>query len=313
MDASTIKSYIQTKTIPHFLIFTGSEWVIQKIFIDKISEVLGIEKRYVDSISDIYGSLRTRSIFDENRLYVIRDDKEIIHNEKIQEQLQQGLLKDNYLILLLTSPDKRTKFYKAYKDDLCEFQPLKPQILRKYIQKELPLSDKAAEKLMEVCENDYGHCLLELDKIKHYMHFIEQHGDLDCNEVFEQLLADGTIYQPPKDAIFDFVDAILDRKVACFDLYEQCKAVGEATLVMLSVLYTNAKAVLQVQSCHNNDIAKSTGLSAWQINNARKHLNKYKIGELVKLLRLIREYEKGIKTGVYEEQFVMDYILVKIL
>lgn len=313
MDASTIKSYIQTKTIPHFLIFTGSEWVIQKIFIDKISEVLGIEKRYVDSISDIYGSLRTRSIFDENRLYVIRDDKEVIHNEKIQEQLQQGLLKDNYLILLLTSPDKRTKFYKAYKDDLCEFQPLKPQILRKYIQKELPLSDKAAEKLMEVCENDYGRCLLELDKIKHYMHFIEQHGDLDCNEVFEQLLADGTIYQPPKDAIFDFVDAILDRKVACFDLYEQCKAVGEATLVMLSVLYTNAKAVLQVQSCHNNDIAKSTGLSAWQINNARKHLNKYKIGELVKLLRLIRECEKGIKTGVYEEQFVMDYILVKIL
>lgn len=311
MDASTIKSYIQTKTIPHFLIFTGSEWVIQRIYIDKISEVLGIEKRYVDSISDIYGSLRTRSIFDENRLYVIRDDKEIIHNEKIQEQLQQGLLKDNYLILLLTSPDKRTKFYKAYKDDLCEFQPLKPQILRKYIQKELPLSDKAAEKLMEVCEYDYGRCLLEIDKIKHHAK-ATQAEDMP-NNVFELLLFDGTIYQPPKDAIFDFVDAILDRKAACFDLYEQCKAVGEATLVMLSVLYTNAKAVLQVQSCHNNDIAKSTGLTAWQINNARKHLNKYKIGELVKLLRLIRECEKGIKTGVYEEQFVMDYILVKIL
>ena len=314
MDASTIKSYIQTETIPHFLIFTGSEWVIQKIYIDKISEVLGIEKRYVDSISDIYGSLRTRSIFDENRLYVIRDDKEIIHNEKIQEQLQQGLLKDNYLILLLTSPDKRTKFYKAYKDDLCEFQPLKPQILRKYIQKELPLSDKAAEKLMEVCEYDYGRCLLEIDKIKRYSigmdYTIDNHV---YNHVLRELLDDGTIYQPPKDAIFDFVDAILDRKVVCFDLYEQCKAVGEATLVMLSVLYTNAKAVLQVQSCHNNDIAKSTGLNAWQINNARKHLNKYKTGELVKMLRLIRECEKGIKTGVYEEQFVMDYILVKIL
>lgn len=317
MDASTIKSYIQTKTIPHFLIFTGSEWVIQKIYIDKIAEVLGIEKRYVDSISDIYGSLRTRSIFDEDRLYVIRDDKEITHNEKIQEQLQQGLLKDNYLILLLTSPDKRTKFYKAYKDDLCEFEPLKPQILRKYIQKELPLSDKAAEKLMEVCENDYGRCLLELDKIKHYKWDVDMvmgaYPVTRWDMVLDDLLADGTIYQPPKDAIFDFVGAILDRKIACFDLHEQCKAVGEATLVMLSVLYTNAKAVLQVQSCSSNDIAKSTGLSAWQINNARKHLNKYKTGELVKMLRLIRECEKGIKTGVYEEQFVMDYILVKIL
>ena len=331
MDASTLKAQIQKNDIPSFLIFTGPEWVVQNTFIDKISEVVGLNKKYVDSISDIYGTLRSRQIFMNDSLYVIRDDKEITHNEKIQEQLKHGLLGNNRLILLLTTVDKRTKFYKTYKDAIIEFSALKPAILKKYIQRAISLSDKSVEKLMEVCENDYGRCLLEIDKIKRYVEDY-YNGDLgaDCVEyatgmkvlritedkAFENLLKDGTIYQPPKDAIFDFIDAILDRDVYCFDLYEQCKAVGEANMVMLSVLYNNAKAVLQVQSCLGvgiNDVTKTTGLTPWQINNARKHLNRYRDGELVNIMRLIRECEKGIKIGRYEEQFVIEYILVNVL
>ena len=311
MEASALKLCIQKNEIPDFLIFTGPEWVVQKTFIDKICEATGLDKRYVDSISDIYGTLRSRQIFVKNSVYVIRDDKEITHNEKIQEQLQHGLLGDNRLILLLTNVDKRTKFYKTYKDTIIEFDALKPAVLKKYIQKEIPLSDKSTEKLMEVCEYDYGRCLLEIDKIKHHAK-ATQAEDMS-NNVFELLLFDGTIYQPPKDAIFDFVDAILDRDPVCFELHEQCKAVGEATMVMISVLYNNAKSLLQVQSCSNSDISKSTGLTSWQVNNARKHLNKYRTGELVSMLRLIRECEKGIKTGQYEEQYVMEYIMTKVL
>lgn len=314
MDASTIKSYIQTKQIPQFMIFTGPEWVVQKIYIDKIAEVVGLDKKYVESISDIYGTLQARQMFTKNSLYVIRDDKEITGNEKIQEQLQNGLLKNNYLILLLTTVDKRTKFYKAYKDSICEFDTLKPAILKKYIQKEIEMSDSNINKLMEICEYSYGRCLLEIDKIKQYA---EGNPTLIRNRednAFEILLKDGTIYQPPKDAIFDFVDAILDRNLFCFNLYEQCKAVGEATMVMTSVLYNNAKAVLQVQSCPDtDDVSKITGLTQWQINNASKHVGKYKNGELVHMLRLIRECEKGIKTGTHEEQFVMEYILAEVL
>ena len=128
------------------------------------------------------------------------------------------------------------------------------------------------------------------------------------------MLEDGTIYQPPKDAIFDLVDAILDRKIDCFELYEQCKAVSEATMVMLSVLYNNAKAVLQVQSSDNSfELSKRTGLTQWQINKAQSHVGKFRNSELVNMLRLVRECEKGIKIGKYEEQFVMEYILAQVL
>ena len=135
------------------------------------------------------------------------------------------------------------------------------------------------------------------------------------DEAFEDLLADGTIYTPPKDAIFDFVDSVLDRKdgVLIFNLYSQCREVGEATLVMISVLYNNAKALLQVQTCTSSDIGKSTGLSGWQIMNAKKHLGKYRPGELLKIMRLCTECEQGIKSGKIEEQFAVEYILTNVL
>lgn len=134
------------------------------------------------------------------------------------------------------------------------------------------------------------------------------------DEAFEMLLKDGTIYEPPYDAIFDLVDAILDRKVnTSFDLLQQSYDVGEATMVMLSVLYNNAKAVLQVQSYEGDSLSKATGLSGWQIKNAKKHINKYSEQELIYILQLVQKIESGIKTGKIEDEFAMQYLLTHIL
>lgn len=136
----------------------------------------------------------------------------------------------------------------------------------------------------------------------------------EYDKAFEKLLKDGTIYTPPRDAIFDFVDAILDCDVnLSFNLYHQCLAVGEATMVMITVLYNNAKAVLQVQSCKNSDVSKATGLTGWQIMNAKKHLNKRRIGELLDIIDLCQQSQQTIVTGTMEEEFVMENLLVRIL
>ncbi len=312
MDISALHSQLKTGKLQDFYIFSGTEWLVQNKYIEQICKLSGMSKRYVDSISDIYSKLRHPTKLTQNYVYVMRDDKELINTEKLHTEISNGLLGKNILVLLLTSVDKRTKFYKAYKDTLVEFEPLKPQILTKYIQKEINLSDKNTQKLMEVCEFDYGRCLLEINKIKN--HAKATKAEDMPNNVFELLLFDGTIYQPPKDAIFEFIDAILDYKVkTIFDLYEQCKAVGEATMVMLTVLYDNAKAVLQVQSYEGKDVAKGTGLTPWQINNAKRHCNNYTNRELINIMKLCRKCERGIKTGEIEECYAMDYVLSNIL
>lgn len=314
MDVATLKNYIKLKTIPTFLIFSGDEWKVQQVYINQIAKVTGKKCVRIDSISEIFQKLSNRSFVKESVVYIVRDDKELMQNEKLQQRIEK-ILGDNILILLLTNVDKRTKFYKSYKASICDFERLSDKMLEKYTLREISLSKRNLERLIDICEHDYGRILLEVDKVRVYRFAAELGGyDMDANEAFEQLVKDGTIHVPAKDAIFDFVDEVLNRHCNnSFELLQECYEVGEATMVMLTVLYNNAKAVLQVQTCKTNDISKTTGLSGWQIKNAKPHVNKYTDAELVNMLRLIQECESGIKTGRIEEQFVMHYILARIL
>lgn len=317
MDISSLHAQLKTKQLNDFYIFAGVEWMVQKLYIEQIAKIANKPIQYIDSFMDIQNKLRSGGILTKKKVYVVRDDSAIMNEEKIQVQIKNGILSKNILVMLLTTVDKRKKFYKAYKDTIVEFEPLKPAILKKYLQKEIKLSENNFEKLMELCAYDYGRCLLEVDKIKQYEEFYFthlSHEQITPDIAFKELLKEGAIYEPPKDAIFDFVDAVLDRKAnKAYNLYNQCLAVGEATLVMLSVLYTNAKAVLQVQSYEGKDMSKGTGLTGWQIKNAMLHTKNYSNGELVYLMRQIQKCESGIKTGRIDEQFVMDYILTDVM
>ena len=134
------------------------------------------------------------------------------------------------------------------------------------------------------------------------------------DDAFQKLLDDGVLVVPPKDAVFDFVDAILDDKPKlAFQLYQECIDVGEAVLVMITNLYNSAKAVLQVQACQSKDVSKATGLTGWQIQNARKHINVYRNGELIYIMELCQQAEKGIKTGTMSDTYAMQYIMLNVM
>ena len=167
MDVSALKGQIKAHNIDKFLIFTGPEWKVQQLYIQQISKVLNMQIKHIESVTDIYSKKGNTAFIKSNYVYVVRDDKEILQNEKVQAQLLD-IIGDNTLILLLTTVDKRTKFYRTYKDTIVEFEALKPEILAKYIQKEIELSKDNIEKLMDVCEYSYGRCLLEIDKIRRY-------------------------------------------------------------------------------------------------------------------------------------------------
>ena len=306
MDITAVKQQIQTKTLQDFYIFTGEEQEVMWQYIRKISEVSGKPVSYIESVQDIFVQLQNRAFVQHSFCYVVRDDADVMENEKLQAQLEAGLMRDNILIVLITTLDKRKKFYKQYKDRIVEFECLDDKILIRYIKQHIALTDENCQRLIDVCEKNYGRILLEIDKIK-------RTGE-KAGLSFETLLHDGTIYKPPKDAIFDFVDAVLSRKVkTAFNLLQQSYAVGEATMVLLSVLYTNTKQLLQVQSCTSDDISKSTGLTPWQVKLAKNRGQKYSTQELIDMLFLIRETQKGIVTGRIDDSIAIEYILVNVL
>lgn len=168
MEVQTVMQHIKTQKPLNFYVFTGDEWQVQKIYIQKLAECKNCKPQYIDSIKDIYAKLRNTSFISNVACYVVRDDSEILTNEQLQGQIKANLFKDNIFILLLTNLDKRLKFYKLFKDSIVEFEPLKEDILIKYIKKEIDLSDKNCQMLIDICKQDYGRILLEIDKIRRY-------------------------------------------------------------------------------------------------------------------------------------------------
>ena len=175
MDVATLKAKIKSKQLPSYLIFSGSEWKVQEIYINQIAKVTGKEIKRIDDVASIYGKLRNKSFVQNGVIYIVRDDKELMNSEKLQQQISNGLLGDNMLIHLLTTVDKRTKFYKQYKDTIVEFEPLNDVVLKKYILKEIKLSESNIQRLIDICEHDFGKILLEIDKIKNYVKYVETH------------------------------------------------------------------------------------------------------------------------------------------
>ena len=307
MEVQELKQMIKSADIPNFLIFIGDEWMVKKIYIEQISKVKKLGIKYIDAVSDIASSVGSKSLFNQNYLYVCTDDKEFMTEEKLQQKVIENL-SDNMLILQLTSVDKRLKFTKTYNNSIVEFKTLNEAVLKRYIQKEIDLNDAKCEQLMEICEYNYGRCLLEIDKIKRIM------GESDTPNIsFNLLLVDGTIHVPPKEALWDFIKAVLQNKPKlAFDLYADLKAVEAPTLSILSNLYTNTKQLLQVQTCTSSDVEKTTGLTNWQIRNARECVGKWRAGDLVFLMRLIQQTERDIKIGNIDEAIAVEYILTSL-
>ena len=310
MEVQELKQMIKSSDIPNFLIFSGEEWAVKKIYIEQIAKVKKLGIKYIDAISDIASSVGSKSLFNQNYLYVCTDDREFMTEEKLQKNVIENL-SNNMLILQLTSVDKRLKFTKTYNNSIVEFKTLNEAVLKRYIQKEIALSDKNCEILMEICDYNYGHCLLEIDKIRRYIS-----GDrtdnttMDYDTSFMQLLEQGAIYIPPKEALWDFIKAVLQNKPKlAFDLWADLKALEAPALSILSNLYNNTKQLLQVQTCESNDIAKTTGLTGWQIKNAKECVGRWRPGDLVYLMRLIQKTESGIKSGLIEESVAVEYIL----
>lgn len=313
MTIAELKAQIMSRQMKPIYIFAGPEVAVRDIYIRQIAKVGGYDVKWVDDAAEIIQMGRKKSMLQKQTLYILSECGDLIKNEKAANIFEIGVGK-NMLICMFTTLDKRVKFYKQYKDLIVEFEPLNGAVLKKYIQKEIDLSDKNCQTLMDICENDYGRCLLEIDKIKRYgdgnptlVHNIE-------NISFQTLLDSGVIYRPPKDAIFDFVAAVLDRDAnKSFSLMQESYNCGEATLVMIGNLYSNFKALLQVQSCKSRDISNCTGVPAWQINNVSKYKGRYKTGELVDIIIKIRNAEVGIKSGIVEEMVAVPQLLVNIL
>lgn len=313
MQLPELKDKLSKEQVDSFYIFTGPEVAVLDVYLTKIAQLAKLPLRRVDTLARIYSKLTTRSVVSTPACYVIRDDKDIMAREEVLLSLMQGTTQGkNIIILVYTSLDKRTKFYKSCEKRLVEFEKLSPEVLVKYIEQrcELPAKPFGLE-LAAMCENDLSRIFLECDKLS----MLSQAEGIPIVEAFNRARETKLIYSVQRDVIFDFVGAVCRREAnAAFRLQQIYEAETTSPLAAISVLYNNVRSMLLVQSAgKTKDITARTGLSSWQAKQVEAYGNRYTIGELVKALRLIRETEKDIKTGQLDAALSLDYILTNIL
>lgn len=313
MEITTIQKQIKDKSVNNFYIMSGEEIAVQDIYIKKIAECKQLNILRADTIAEITVKLNNKAFISSSYCYIVHNDNDFLKAENSWDKVISSI-GNNILILIYDNIDKRSKFYKRFINDIAVFEHLGEDILIKYIQKQIDLSVNNCKMLIDICEYDYSRILLEIDKIFQFKDYDFDADDKMADKAFIQLVNDGTIYRPPKDAIFDLVDSICRGNIdKSYQLYEDCKAINESPLAIISVLYNNMKQMLQVQSCNNSDIAKSTGLTSWQIMQAKDKIGAYSIRELVNALKVIQKTEQAIKTGEIEQDMAIDYIMLNIL
>ena len=306
MQLHELQQQIVQKTFDNFYIFTGPEVGIMDIYLEKFP---GTRIRQ-DSVSDAYAKIIKRGMVKEPRCFIVRDDKEYLSQEKVWERIKKDMNgSQDILVLIYTAMDKRSKFYKAFDKQMIEFERLDPDLLVKYIQKELPgLAVNYCKKLAEVCECDYNRILMECDKIRQYGGAHDQS--------FKELITQGVIFQPIGDITFKFTDSIALRRPADVAVYlDQARRKMEPEIKVLSVLYNTFKHILLIQGLGSDqsDPCNRTGLTPFQVKLAKEKQGHYSIAELIHALEVIRKAEKDIKTGMLDIEIALEYVILNIL
>ena len=315
MTIIDLKDQIIKNNLSNFYIFTGTEIGIINIYLKQMSNKLGLPITRADSILSIYGKCQGGSLFgDSTGFYVIRDDKDFMKQEQLFDTIKTSIRK-NVIVLLYDKIDSRLKFGKHFKDDIVAFEKLTPNVLKSYIKKEIPLSDKNIETLMDICCGSYDMCMLEIDKIKQYtdsLYLLCNKKDYDAG--FSELLKCGVIYQQEETDVFKFTDAVCSRnKRLAFELEQVLMANNNSSINILGTLYNSMKSVMLIQVCESKNISEVTGLDNRLIYFNKKYVGKYSSGELVKAIKLISKVIEGVKNGWIDDVYATKFVLVNIL
>lgn len=288
MDIVKFKKQVQQGKLDHFYVFTGDEIALQNIYLNQLSNI-----KRVDTVLEIWSKLKSSNkLFkqDAEHVYVVRDDKDFMSKDNILELISN--IKHNTLILQVTKLDKKTKFYKAIKDYVIEFNTMTTKQLLPTIMNLMPVKNsKMATEFIEACNNDYGTIMSELDKVKY--------GGV---EVIEDVIENARNYSS-----FTFIDLLYEHNIGAVKYLINLLENGESELGILTLIHNRASELLQL--IHG---ILPEGKNEWACKKNLKN-NRLNEQQLYRAQRWSKIYIEGIKNGDYQTYDAVLLCTMKIL
>ena len=309
MDIKELKEELLKKKLRHYYVFIGDELALQDVYIDKIKEISGRELVRADDVKSIYTKLTSKTLFKAiPAVYVVRNDEDFYKSTAWKDMLKMKDFKGNILILLYSGVKKSSDFCKAHEAVLTSFDLISPGILKNRLMATTGMPADYCADIVKLCGGNYGRIKNEVYK----MNILLRAKGYNWNIAYLEAKKQHLIHEEIGDIIFDFTNAIVDRNIKkAYELYPKIMQTEDGSAIkLLSVLYNTFRQILMVQSTNFKERKEEVlGLSKGVIYMTAQKCGKYNLFELVKIVKKIREIEKGIKIGTVEEKFAMPYLL----
>lgn len=301
MNIKDLNLQIRKGELDHFYIFYGDEVGLQNLYIRQLGKGRAVQR--VEDFASILRKVMTKNTafgkVDDNTVYIIRDDTTFMKTEKAWDvEIHCGIV-----ILLVTTLDKRSKFYKHFKDRAIEFKPAPTAQCVKLLNGHITGAIGDLEYFVESCNNDYNTIFSNVDKIQR----------LGYKEITRQLI-DDLIVKADNGNVFDLATCVIRKdNVGAITELNKILGAGENAIGILSVLYNRLKECILVEGYRGEyNIAKSTGLNPWVCKNILAD-NKIQPAALLHGLRIVDKYDRGIKLGKYEPQAAATGCVIELL
>lgn len=300
MKVSEFAKLIKTNTLDSFYIFTGEE----RSRMSKAIKTLKYPKvTKVSTIEQLVKLYTTKDIFSGNKLLVYE-------GEDLCEQTLSTLQvpSDNMAIIIMKNIDKRKKIFKSLKN-IVEFEKATDGVLINLVDEVIgeELDEKLVLKIINRCNHDSGRIENECLKLKEFS---------TLGITINDDLIDNNIAPTIEEVAFDLVNAIATRKKEkALNLLEQIYLTKENPVVILLLLYKQFRNILIIQGYKNEtpkEIAMKTSLNVNMIYAIKNNVGAYNMKELISILKMINEYDVGIKRGQISGDNALDILILKI-
>lgn len=228
MNLKELKSRIQTKSIPKFMIFNVNEPTLARQYIKSISKTLDKHYKYYDNSNEVV--YETSVNIREDFLYIILNDGKA----NIDELIKTG----RYVILYYTNQTLLSKIEKKYSKYIIDFNTLDKYTILAYLIKylqnaKIEVDQSKLETLIEYCNNSFSLCLNELDKI---ISLNQSKSNLVMTYMLDKGFSD---YR--KTNIFKFINKIIYKDMT---LFEDIQRLDEDVIGLFNLLYKQIRNIV---------------------------------------------------------------------
>ena len=250
-------------------------------------------ERLIEDLDTINFLTTSKIIVGTNAVFLSSDKTKNDYNVELLEKYLDNPNKDNYLILVCDSLDKRKKIVSSVisKCTVIE-EDINIDSIIKRVLSDYKMDNRSIALLKEYCSNNNEKIINELEKIKLYK---QDDKTITIEDV--KLLVKEDI----DDNIFHFVDSILDgNKEYAFKMYHNFLLNGETVVKMIALITNKIRLIYQVKTLSNytdKDISKMLGVHEYPVKLAREKGYKYTNNKLLEDLYKLAELDLNIKSG----------------